>query len=109
MSIKNKLDKTAEAYAIKAQEAVGRVPKGITSTQVLALLAAVGDELDRQREINGKLVKAIEFLVDEVASNNNWIGKLIGEITNSEDRDENISWYWEKLREIIPSNMLEQQ
>lgn len=101
VAIKNILDKAAEKYAIKAQTAIGRNPKGIVSTQVLGLLCAVADELEKQKEVNKKLVKAVNWLTHEVGDNNTWIGKITKEINTPEDADDNRMCYLNKLNELL--------
>ena len=109
MDAKNRLDKAAENYAIKAQKAAGRTPRGIVSTQVLGLLIAVADELEKQREINSKIIHAIEWLTEGVAENNTWIARITKEITSGEAADENRVAYHDGLRRILPYNLLNEK
>lgn len=81
-------------------------------TEIWDYIEGINQELNKQKEINSKLVQAIEWLVDEIQDNNKWIGKLTGELTHSDGRwnheavDENARIFWEKLRKILPSDLL---
>lgn len=70
--------------------------------------------LIKQKEINSKLVQAVEWLTTELADVNKWAARANGEMKNAiggwdqDAVDANNEFFWKELRKIIPSNLLEE-
>ncbi len=73
----------------------------MTDSEIMDMIEALGAENQELKEKVDRLEKAVTWLTHEVATKSAWIARNAGEITNSDEFEEEINLFDDKIKEIL--------